>query len=76
MKKLLFILAIALSSCTAESARQEEQNCNCETVLTVNVFTLPNGYKFTTVTLANDCTGAQRQEDLQGSYSVGQKICN
>ena len=78
MKTILVILAIALSSCSTDDSqnRTEETNCNCETILRADTFRLPNGYTWTVVTLANDCTGAQRQTDLVGVHHLGDKICN
>ena len=78
MKRILVILAIALASCsTDEQARQEEpQNCSCETILRADTFSLPSGYVWTVATLANDCTGSQRQRDLVGVHRLGEKICN
>lgn len=77
MKTILLIFAVALSSCSNDSEERTQQaNCNCETVLSATRFTLPSGATMTYVTLENDCTGAQRQEDFIGVYTVGQKICN
>jgi hypothetical protein len=78
MKTILVILAIALSSCsTDDNARQEEPaNCTCETILRADTFHLPSGYVWTVATLENDCTGAQRQRDLVGVHTLGEKICN
>ena len=78
MKTILFILAIALASCsTDEQARQEEPaNCSCETIIRADVFALPTGYRWTVAVLSNDCTGAQRQRDLVGVHTLGEKICN
>jgi len=77
MKKLLLILAVVVSSCsTDEEQRTETTNCNCETILTADTFTLPNQTTQTVATVENDCTGAQRQRNLVGVYSVGQKICD
>jgi hypothetical protein len=79
MKRFLVILAIALSSCSVDEARttnEPQGNCSCETILKADTFRLPNGYTWTVVTLANDCTGAQRQTDLVGRHILGDKICN
>jgi hypothetical protein len=77
MKTIIIILAIALFSCSVEEqSRQDPANCSCETILSADVFRLPNGYTWTVATLSNDCTGAQRQRDLVGAYDVGDKICN
>ena len=79
MKRILFILAIALASCSADetsTSAQEEANCNCSTILEANVFGLPTGQAFTAGVMSNDCTGVQRNFNLNGVYRVGQKICN
>ncbi len=79
MKRILFILAIALASCSADESSksaQEELNCNCSTILEADVFGLPTGQTFTAGVMANDCTGVQRNFNLNGVYRVGQKICN
>jgi hypothetical protein len=47
MKKLLFIFAIALASCTAEDTKTE---CDCRAITTVN--DVPNGE---TYYYGNDC---------------------
>jgi hypothetical protein len=79
MKRILFILAIALSSCSADetsTSAQEELNCNCSTILEANKFRLPTGETFTAGVMENDCTGVQKNFNLNGIYDVGQKICN
>jgi hypothetical protein len=79
MKRIILLLAIALSSCSADETSttpQEELNCNCSTILEANVFGLPTGQAFTAGVMENDCTGVQRNFNLNGVYRVGQKICN
>jgi hypothetical protein len=79
MKRIILLLAIALSSCSADETSttpQEELNCNCSTILEANVFGLPTGQSFTAGVMSNDCTGVQRNFNLNGVYRVGQKICN
>jgi hypothetical protein len=79
MKTILFILAIALSSCSTDDSQDREEepaNCTCETILRADTFHLPSGYVWTVATLENDCTGAQRQRDLVGVHTIGEKICN
>ena len=79
MKRIILLLAIVLSSCSTDEARttpQEELNCNCSTILEANVFGLPTGQAFTAGVMSNDCTGVQRNFNLNGVYRVGQKICN
>jgi hypothetical protein len=79
MKRIILLLAIALSSCSADETSttpQEELNCNCSTILEANVFGLPTGQSFTAGVMSNDCTGVQRNFNLNGVYIVGQKICN
>jgi hypothetical protein len=79
MKRIILLLAIALSSCSADETSttpQEELNCNCSTILEANVFGLPTGQAFTAGVMSNDCTGVQRNFNLNGVYRVGQKICN
>jgi hypothetical protein len=79
MKRILFILAIALSSCSTDEARtttQEEANCRCNTILEATVFTIVTGNQFTAGVMENDCTGVQKNFNKNGVYAVGQKICN
>jgi len=79
MKTILTIIStIVLFSCSTDSARQSEPeaNCNCSTVKQADTFSLPNGYVWTVATIENDCTGAQSQKNIVGSYSVGDKVCN
>jgi hypothetical protein len=80
MKRFLVILAIALSSCTTDSANgnssEQEANCRCNTILEANVFRLPTGQSFTAGVMENDCSGVQKNFNLNGVYSLGQKICN
>jgi hypothetical protein len=77
MKKALIILAVIISSCSNDSEnRTEPQNCLCETIKQADTFTLPTGQIWTVVILENDCSGVQRQKDLSGTHSVGEKICN
>jgi hypothetical protein len=79
MKTILFILAIALFSCSADETSttpQEELNCNCSTILEANVFGLPTGQAFTAGVMSNDCTGVQKNFNRPGIYRAGDKICN
>jgi hypothetical protein len=79
MKRIILLLAIALSSCSTDEAgtsAQDQANCNCSTILEANVFGLPTGQAFTAGVMSNDCTGVQRNFNLNGVYRVGQKICN
>jgi hypothetical protein len=79
MKRILFILAITLFSCSADEVSttpQEELNCNCSTILEANKFRLPTGQSFTAGVMENDCTGVQKNFNYNGIYNVGQKICN
>ena len=79
MKRILFILAIAIfTSCStdSESEREEPADCNCGTIIDANTFSLPTGYVWTVAIIANDCTGAQKQKDLVGRHILGEKICN
>jgi hypothetical protein len=79
MKRILFILAIALFSCSADETSttpQEELNCNCSTILEADVFGLPTGQTFTAGVMANDCTGVQKNFTKQGILRAGEKICN
>jgi hypothetical protein len=79
MKRIILLLAIALSSCSTDETSttpQEELNCNCSTILEANVFGLPTGQAFTAGVMSNDCTGVQKNFNLSGIYRVGQKICN
>lgn len=79
MKRILFILAITLASCSADETSttpQDEANCRCSTILEANVFRLPTGQAFTAGVMANDCSGVQRNFNLNGVYAVGQKICD
>lgn len=75
----LFLTAciLLLTACSNDSEeRNEPQNCNCSTILEANVFGLPTGQSFTAGVMENDCTGVQRNFNLNGVYAVGQKICN
>lgn len=79
MKRILFILAIALFSCSTDETTttpQPELNCNCSTILEANKFRLPTGETFTAGVMENDCTGVQKNFNYNGIYDVGQKICN
>lgn len=79
MKRILIILAIALSSCSTDEARtttQEEANCRCYTILEANAFGLPTGQSFTAGVMENDCSGVQKNFNKNGVFRVGQKICD
>jgi hypothetical protein len=76
MKKLILILAVIISSCSNDSEnRTEPQNCNCNTIISANTFSIP-GRTWTVATTANDCSGLQSQIELNGVHFVGEKICN
>ena len=76
-KQITFLFAlIMLAGCSVdEQNRQDEPNCNCDTIIQANVFAIPT-YTWTVVTVKNDCTGAQRQIELSGRRQVGEKICD
>jgi hypothetical protein len=79
MKRLFLILAIALTSCSADETNTTstaEANCRCSTILEANVFGLPTGQSFTAGVMENDCSGVQKNFNLNGVYRVGQKICD
>ena len=80
MNKFIIIFAIFLSNCTTENENsnisQPEANCRCSTILEANVFTIVTGNQFTAGVMENDCTGVQKNFNLNGIYRVGQKICN
>lgn len=78
MNKFIIIFAIFLSNCTTENENisEPEANCNCSTILEANKFRLPTGQSFTAGVMENDCTGVQKNFNLNGIYEVGQKICN
>lgn len=78
MKQLFILLAAISMSCSndSESNKSDPADCNCNTILKANVFTLPNGYIWTVATLENDCSGVQTQKDIVGLHSVGEKICD
>ena len=81
MKKAIVLLCIFfLFGCTPEQT-QAELNCKCETVVSATSYNLPNGMGngvvvYTTMAVQNDCTHYQHNITLQGTYVVGQKICN
>jgi hypothetical protein len=79
MRKIYLLLAITIfSNCSTENADilEPELNCNCSTILEANKFRLPTGQSFTAGVMENDCTGVQKNFNLNGIYNVGQKICN
>lgn len=82
MKKFFLLLAITIfSNCSTENSENTnnnvpELNCLCSTILEANVFRLPSGQSFTAGVMENDCSGVQRNFNLNGVYRVGQKICN
>ncbi len=77
MNKLFLLLFLVLSlSCSTDDQNRETEDCNCDTIVSASMFSLPNGYVWTVATLKNDCTGVQKQRDLVGNHIVGEKICN
>jgi hypothetical protein len=78
MKRILFILAIALFSCSADETSttpQEEADCRCSTILQGTTYNLPSGEVFTSGVMENDCTGVQKNFTKQGILRAGEKIC-
>lgn len=78
MKRILFILAIALSSCSTDetsTTTQEEADCRCSTILQGTTYNLPSGEVFTSGVMANDCTGVQKNFTKRGILRAGEKIC-
>ena len=75
---LTIISAFLLASCSTDSARDSEPtpDCNCLTIVQADTFSLPNGYVWTVAVLKNNCTGVQKQKDIVGIHSVGEKICD
>lgn len=82
MKKIYLLLAITIfSNCSTENSENTnnnvpELNCHCSTILEANVFRLPTGQNFTAGVMENDCSRVQKNFNLNGVYTVGQKICN
>lgn len=78
MKHLLLLFSALLISCSNDSGRQAEpnENCNCFTIIAADTFSLPNGATWTVATMENDCTGAQKQRNIDGVHSVGEKQCD
>lgn len=80
MNKFIIIFAIFLSNCTTDNANgnssEQEANCRCNTILEANVFRLVTGDQFTAGVMENDCSGVQKNFNLNGVYRVGEKICN
>jgi hypothetical protein len=79
MKRIILLLAIALSSCSTDEERttnQPQADCRCYTILDASVYNLPTGQSFTAGIMENDCTGAQKDFNKQGIFRAGDKICN
>lgn len=82
MRKIFTLLAITIFlSCSTENSENTNNNvpeadCLCYTILEANVFTIVTGNQFTAGVMENDCTGVQKNFNLNGIYRVGQKICN
>ncbi len=76
-KLLLASIALILTACSNdEPQRAEPQNCACWTILQTVSYTVPNQSPVSIMTVANDCTGLQKQMNRNGVYAVGQKICD
>lgn len=72
----IILLVLILSGCSAENNnRQDTSNCNCNTIIKANSFSIP-GRAWTVITTENDCTGVQKQLELNGVHVIGEKICN
>ena len=77
MKTLLLFLSILFLSCTPDSDNEEQTSpdCRCATILEAERFVIQNQV-ITVMTIENDCTGVQRQIERNGTFEVGQKICD
>ena len=77
MKTLLLFLSILFLSCTPDSDNEEQTtpDCRCATILEAERFVIQNQV-ITVMTIKNDCTGVQRQIERNGTFEVGQKICD
>ena len=77
MKTLLLFLSILFLSCTPDSDNEEQTttDCRCATILEAERFVIQNQV-LTVMTIENDCTGVQRQIERNGTFEVGQKICD
>ena len=77
MKTLLLFLSILFLSCTPDSDNDEHTtpDCRCATILEAERFVIQNQV-ITVMTIENDCTGVQRQIERNGTFEVGQKICD
>jgi len=79
MKRIILLLAIALSSCSTDeesTTNQPQADCRCSTILQGTTYNLPSGEIFTSGVMANDCTGVQKNFTKQGIFRAGEKICN
>ena len=71
--KILLLLTIGLFSCSKEDVqpKEEEQvDCNCDRVVSVQSFNLPNSTFYTYVTI-NDCTQVQKDGTVYYPIAVG-----
>ena len=71
--KILLLLTIGLFSCDKEdvqSKEEEQVDCNCDRVVSVQSFNLPNSTFYTYVTI-NDCTQVQKDGTVYYPIAVG-----
>ena len=75
--KILLLLTIGLFSCDKEDVQPKEEeeqlDCNCDRVVSVQSFNLPTTTFWNYVTI-NDCTGVQKDGTVYYSIAVGDCI--
>lgn len=70
--KILLLLTIGFFSCSKEDIQPQEEvaDCNCDRVVSVQSFNLPNSTFYTYLTI-NDCTQVQKDGTVYYPIAVG-----
>jgi len=73
MKRVIILISIiTISSCKKEDVQpntysEPVENCNCDRVVSVNSFNLPDGTTFGYYVTVNDCTNFQQNHEFTGA---------
>ena len=73
--KLLLILFLIITACSNEELSQEQQDCNCGTIVEKIFFS--GVAPFTILKIKNNCTGQIMQIELDGNVgTLNGQYCN
>jgi hypothetical protein len=73
MKKLIILMSLITVSCNKEDIQPEPEpvvDCECDRVVNVTTFNLPDGTVFGNYSTVNDCTNFQQNHSYTGASNM------